>query len=68
MLDSLTKRQDIEDDCFFVSTESFPISRNSKQDFVRVFAETTGFAVKPIAPPALPADDELPGRTSIWNK
>ncbi|CAL1156618.1 unnamed protein product [Cladocopium goreaui] len=31
------------------------------KDFVRVFAETTGFAVKPIAPPALPADDEPEG-------
>eukprot|EP00435_Cladocopium_sp_Y103_P011019 s2896_g2.t2 len=31
------------------------------KDFVRGFAETTGFAVKPIAPPALPADDEPEG-------
>lgn len=28
------------------------------QDMFRNFAETTGFAVKPIAPPALPAEDE----------
>eukprot|EP00434_Breviolum_minutum_P032946 symbB.v1.2.029147.t1/scaffold3160.1/size62170/7 len=28
------------------------------KDFVRGFAETTGLSVKPIAPPALPAEDE----------